>query len=88
MENDAEKVATVIIQQHVFWFEISVDDSFLVEVLQALDDLTDVETGPGFAETRVVLVHQVDVIPRWDAVAIDYEVGLNSVNDNKWLENS
>lgn len=38
-----------------------------MEVLQALDDLTDVETGPGLAETRVVLIHQVDVIPRQDA---------------------
>lgn len=55
-----------------------------MEVLQALDDLRDVETGPGLAETRVVLVHQVDVIPRWDAVAVEYEVGLNSVNDQRW----
>lgn len=55
-----------------------------MEVLQALDDLTDVETGPRLAETRVVLVHQVDVIPGRDAVAIEYEVGLISVNDKKW----
>lgn len=50
-------------------------------MLQALDDLTDVETGPGLAETRVVLVHQVDVIPGWDTVAIEFEVGLITVND-------
>lgn len=37
-----------------------------MEVLQALDDLSDVETGSGLAEARVVLVHQVDVIPSGD----------------------
>lgn len=54
---------TIVIQQHVFWFEISVDDSLLVEVLQALDDLSDVETSSGLLKPWVVLIHQVDVIP-------------------------
>lgn len=78
MENVIIKGFTVIIQQHIFWFEVSVDDSFLMEVLQALDDLTDVETGPGFVETRVVLIHQVDVIPGGDARSVN-EVGLMSL---------
>lgn len=56
---------TIIIQQHIFWFEISVDDSFLMEVLQTLDDLSDVETGPGLLKPGIVLIHQVDVIPSW-----------------------
>lgn len=34
-----------------------------MEVLQALDDLSDVETGSGLIKTRVVLIHQVDVVP-------------------------
>lgn len=37
-----------------------------MEVLQALDDLSDVETGSLLAEARVVLVYQVDVIPSGD----------------------
>lgn len=55
--------STIVIQQHIFGFKISVDDSFLVEVLQTLDDLSDVETGPGLLKPRVVLIHQVDMIP-------------------------
>lgn len=54
---------TIIIQEHVLWFEISVDDSLLVEVLQALDDLSDIKTGSGLVKPRVVLIHQVDVVP-------------------------
>lgn len=34
-----------------------------MEVLQALDDLSSVKTGSGLAEARVVLIHQVDVVP-------------------------
>lgn len=34
-----------------------------MEVLQALDDLSDVETGSGLLKPRVVLIHQVDVVP-------------------------
>lgn len=54
---------TIIVQQHIFRFEISVDDSFLVEVLHALDDLSNVETGSGFIKAWVVLIHQVDMVP-------------------------
>lgn len=57
------RIITIIVKQHIFRFEISVDDSVLVEMLQALDDLSDVETGPGLIEARVVLIHQVDVVP-------------------------
>lgn len=34
-----------------------------MEVLQALDDLSNVETGSGLLKPRVVLIHQVDVVP-------------------------
>lgn len=34
-----------------------------MEVLQALDDLSDIETGSGLLKPRVVLIHQVDVVP-------------------------
>lgn len=34
-----------------------------MKVLQTLDDLSDVETGPGLLKPGVVLIHQVDVIP-------------------------
>lgn len=54
---------TLIIQQHVLWFEVSVDDPLLVEVLHALDDLSSVVTGSRLIEPGVVLVHVVNVIP-------------------------
>lgn len=54
---------TLIIQQYILWFEIPVDDPLLVEVLHALDDLSGVVAGPRLAETGVVLIHVVDVIP-------------------------
>ena len=34
-----------------------------MEVLQALDDLGEVETSSGLAEAWVVIIHQVDVVP-------------------------
>lgn len=54
---------TIIIEQHVFRFKISVDDASLVKMLQPLDDLSNVERGSGFVKPWVVLIHQVDVIP-------------------------
>lgn len=54
---------TLIIQQHVLRFEVSVDDPLLVEVLHALDDLSSVVTGSRLVKAGVVLVHVVDVIP-------------------------
>lgn len=54
---------TLIIQQHVLWFEISVDDPLLVQVLHALDDLSSVVAGSRLIEAGVVLVHVVNVIP-------------------------
>lgn len=57
-------MVTVIIQQDVFRFEISVDDALLMEMLQTLDDLSDVKAGSGLTEPRVVLIHQVDVVSR------------------------
>lgn len=57
------RTTTFIIQQHIFRFEVSVDDSFLVEVLQALNDLGCVVAGPWLLEPWVVLVHVINVIP-------------------------
>lgn len=54
---------TLIIQQHVLRFEVSVDDPLLVEVLHALDDLSSVVAGSRLVKPGVVLVHVVDVIP-------------------------
>ncbi len=56
-------VITIIIKEHIFRFKVSVDDSFLVEMLQALDDLCNVETGSRLLKPWVVLIHQVDVVP-------------------------
>ena len=53
----------MIIQQHVLWFQVSVDDPLLVEVLQALDDLSSVVAGPRLVKPRVVLIHVINVIP-------------------------
>lgn len=57
---------TFIIQQDVLWFQVSVDDSLLVEMLHALDDLSGVITGSGLGEPGVILVHVIDVIPAAD----------------------
>lgn len=54
---------TLIIQQHVLWFEVSVDDPLLVEMLQALNDLSSVVAGPRLAQPRVLLIHVINVIP-------------------------
>lgn len=54
---------TLIIQQHVLRFEVSVDDPLLVEVLHALNDLSSVVAGSRLVKAGVVLVHVVDVIP-------------------------
>ncbi len=45
------------------WFEVSVDDPLLVEVLQALDDLSSVVASPRLIKPRVVLIHIINVIP-------------------------
>lgn len=54
---------TLIIQQHILWFEISVDDPLLVKMLQALDDLSSIVAGPWFIKSWIVLIHIVDVVP-------------------------
>lgn len=72
----SNKGVTIIIQQHIFWFEISVDDSLLVEVLQALDDLSDVETGSGLLKPWVVLIHQVNVIPSGNRQQVSFSIPL------------
>lgn len=54
----------MIIQQHVLWFEVSVDDPLLVEVLHALDDLSGVVAGSWLVKPRVVLIYIINVIPR------------------------
>lgn len=41
-------------------------------MLQALDDLSDVETGSGLTEARVVFVHQVNVIPSGDGGQVSF----------------
>lgn len=61
----APECLTLIIQQHVLWFEVSVDDPLLVEMLHALDDLSSVVAGSWLIEPGVVLVHIVNVIPGW-----------------------
>ena len=58
-----DMMITIVIEQHVFWFQISVDDPLLVQVLHTLDDLSCVKTGSGLVKARVVLIHQVDVVP-------------------------
>ena len=57
------KCLTFIVKQHIFWFEVSVDDPLLMEVLQALDDLRCIVTGPRLVKARVVFIHIIDVIP-------------------------
>ncbi|TNN37993.1 hypothetical protein EYF80_051848 [Liparis tanakae] len=60
-----------LVSRRILWSEFCLplapqrdpDDPLLVEVLQALDDLGDVETGSGLVEARVVLIHQADTSP-------------------------
>lgn len=63
VENTQVYTLTLIIQQHILWFKVSVDDPLLVEVLQALDDLSSIVTGPRLFKPRVVLIHIINVIP-------------------------
>lgn len=61
---EIRECVTLIIQQHVLWFEVSVDDPLLVEVLHALDDLSGVVAGSWLVKPRVVLIYIINVIPR------------------------
>lgn len=54
---------TRIIKQHILWFQVSVDDPVLVEVLQAADDLGCVETRSLLVEAGILLIHVVHVEP-------------------------
>lgn len=54
---------TLIIQQHILGLEVSVDDPLVVEVLQALDDLSGIVTGSWLLKPRLVLIHVINVIP-------------------------
>lgn len=56
-------VFTCVIQQDVLWFQVSVDDSVLVEVLQATDDLGRVEACSLFIKTWIFFIHVVHVKP-------------------------
>lgn len=55
--------STFIIQQHILRFEVPVDDSLLVEVLQTLNYLGHVVAGPWLLKAWVVFIHIVNVIP-------------------------
>lgn len=57
------KCLTFVVKQDIFWFEVSVNDPLLMEVLQALDDLRCIVTGPRLVKARVVLIHIIDVVP-------------------------
>lgn len=59
----AQAMPTVVIQEHVLGLEVTVDDVPLVQVLQATDDLGCVEDSAGLRETRLLLIHVVDVEP-------------------------
>ena len=39
---------TIIVQQHILWLEVTVDNASLMQVLQATDDLCCVIDGPWF----------------------------------------
>lgn len=54
---------TCIIQQHVLWFQVSVDDPVLVQMLEPTDDLTCVETSSILIKTGILLVHVIHVKP-------------------------
>jgi len=36
------------IDQHIFWFEVTVDDAMCMQVLQSKDHLSDMKTGLAF----------------------------------------
>lgn len=57
------ELLTCIIQQYIFWFQVSVDDPVLVEVLQPTDDLSCVETCSLLLKTRIFFIHIVHMKP-------------------------
>lgn len=57
------KWLTCIIQQYIFWFQVSVDDPMLVKVLQPTDDLSCIETCSFLIKTRVFFIHIVHMKP-------------------------
>lgn len=64
---------TCIIQQHVLWFQVSVDDPVLVKVLQPTDDLSCIETRSLLVKTRILFIHVIHMKPiREDGVLSDY----------------
>lgn len=54
---------TCIIQQYVLWFQVSVDDPVLVEVLQPTDDLSCVETCSLLIKTGIFFIHIIHMKP-------------------------
>lgn len=54
---------TIVVQQHVLWLEVTVDNASLMQVLQATDDLCRVVDGSWFRKAGVLLIHIVDVVP-------------------------
>lgn len=61
--NIQRELLTCIIQQYVFWFQVSVDDPVLVEVLQPTDDLSCVETCSLLLKTGIFFIHIVHMKP-------------------------
>lgn len=57
------KLFTCIIQQNVLRFQVSVDDSVLVEVLQPADDLRRVEARSLVIKAWILFIHIVHVKP-------------------------
>ena len=48
------------VQQNIFWFTVSVDNSLLVKMAQTKDDLTSIEPAPLLGKPRLS-AHVVDV---------------------------
>lgn len=67
---------TLIIQQHVLWFEVSVDDPLLMEVLHTLDDLSSVVAGSRFIKAWIVFIHVINVIP-WRKKVYGLDISLS-----------
>lgn len=63
MKSCSRESLTFVIQQHVLWFQVSVDDPVLVQVLQPADDLSCVETRSLLIETRILFIHIIHVKP-------------------------
>ena len=58
-------ILTFIVKKNILWLQVPVDDSLLMEVLQALNDLSSIIARPELVKAWIILIYVIDVVPEW-----------------------